>query len=431
MPPYFASGDGEYRGKAGNDPFHVMPSTFVEGAIIVGGGPSGLAAAACLKSKGVPSLIIEKSDGIGSLWKYKAYDRLHLHIPKQFCELPLYPFPEDYPLYPNRQQFVTYLENYFHHFEMKALFNTKVNTAEYDAEFECWKVNVESSGKVGKDAGMQLCARWLVVASGENAEAVSPAMAGLKDFHGPVVHSSNYKTGADYTGQRVLVVGCGNSGMEIALDLANFNANPSLVVRSPVHILPREIFGTSTFAVAMRMMKSFPLWFTDMLLVWYTWAMLGDTTVYGFQRPKDGPMTIKCKQGKTPILDVGTFAKIKSGDIKVFPGVDHLTPHGACFENGESRDFDAIVLATGYRSNVPQWLKDDGGFFSEEGLPKNPSQGTWKGERGLYVAGLGRKGILGATFDAKNIAEDISRAYIAAELESHKRLVVVSPQQSR
>lgn len=421
MPPYYAhaSCDSEYWRKTSNDP--TSSPVFLKGALIVGGGPSGLAAAACLQTKGIPSLILEKSDGIGSLWKYKAYDRLHLHIPKQFCELPYFPFPEDYPLYPNRQQFVSYLELYFRHFSMQALFNTPVERASYDSELKCWKVR--TSG------GKEFCARWLVVASGENAEAVSPALEGLRDFKGGVVHSSNYKTGADYEGKRVLVVGCGNSGMEIALDLANFKARPSLVARSPVHILPREIFGTSTFAVAMRMMKSFPLWFTDMVLVWYTFAMLGDTSVYGFQRPKDGPMTIKCKQGKTPVLDVGTFAKIKAGEIKVFPGVDHLTAHGAKFANDEEREFDAIVLATGYRSNVPQWLQDDSGFFSEEGLPKNPSRGTWKAERGLYVAGLGRKGILGATFDAKNIAEDISNAYIATELESQRRVFSSSTSQ--
>lgn len=303
MPPYYAS---ECFGKAAND-VDAAPVKLFEGAIIVGGGPSGLAAAACLKKKGVQSLIIEKSDGIGSLWKYKAYDRLHLHIPKQFCELPHYPFPDSYPLYPNRSQFVAYLEDYFAHFEMRALFNTAVEQASY--ENGCWCVRTST--------GVELRARWLVVASGENAEAVSPAMPGLSEFQGPVLHSSNYKSGKEYQGKRVLVVGCGNSGMEIALDLANFNAKPALVARSPVHILPREVFGTSTFAVAMRMMKSFPLWFIDLLLVWYTYAMLGDTTNHGFQRPHDGPMTIKCKQGKTPILDVGTFARIKNGDIKV------------------------------------------------------------------------------------------------------------------
>ncbi|XP_024392067.1 probable indole-3-pyruvate monooxygenase YUCCA5 [Physcomitrium patens] len=427
MPPYFAPGM-ECLGKAGNESFMTREPfpTFVEGAIIVGGGPSGLAAAACLKMKGVPSLIIEKSDGIGSLWKYKAYDRLHLHIPKQFCELPYYAFPEDYPLYPDRKQFVDYLENYFQHFDMWAKFNTKVSTASYDPYSSCWKVKTQPSEADSEGERREYRAKWLVVASGENAEPYTPEVEGLKDFRGSVVHSSNYKTGAGYARQRVLVVGCGNSGMEIALDLSNFNAEPSLVVRSPVHILPREIFGTSTFAVAMRMMKSFPLWFTDACLVWYTWAMLGDTTRYGFKRPSDGPMTIKCKQGKTPILDVGTFAKIKSGAIKVCPGLKYVTPDGALFENDQFVKFDAIVLATGYRSNVPQWLKDDSGFFTAEGLPKNHSKGTWKAERGLYIAGLGRKGILGATFDAKYIAEDLSRAYAS---ESHKRLIC--PLQSR
>lgn len=416
-------------GKGGNDSLLMSKPlpTVVEGAIIVGGGPSGLAAAACLEMKGVPSLIIEKSDGIASLWKYKAYDRLHLHIPKQFCELPYYSFPEDYPLYPNKKQFVDYLENYFQHFDMRARFNTEVVCASYDPSSSYWKVQTRPSGSGLDSEGMlEFRAQWLVVASGENSEAYTPKMEGLDSFQGPVLHSSNYRTGAHYQGQRVLVVGCGNSGMEIAMDLANFNAKPFLVVRSPVHILPREIFGTSTFAVAMRMMKTFSLWFTDLLLVGYTRAVLGDITSYGFKRPTDGPMTIKCKQGKTPILDVGTFAKIKSGTIKVCPGVDHLTPTGSKFENGQFEEFDAIVLATGYRSNVPRWLRDESGFFSADGLPKNLSQGTWKAERGLYVAGLGRKGILGATFDAKNIAEDISIVYRS---DSHKRLI--SPLQSR
>jgi hypothetical protein len=92
-----------------------------------------------------------------------------------------------------------------------------------------------------------------------------------------------------------------------------------------VHILPREVFGKSTFAVAMKLAKNFPLWFADSFLVWYTWALMGDTSSYGFRRPAQGPMTLKLKFGKTPVLDVGTFAKVKNGDIKVTTST-HIIP---------------------------------------------------------------------------------------------------------
>lgn len=171
----------------------------------------------------------------------------------------------------------------------------------------------------------------------------------------------------------------------------------------------------------------------------------------------------------------------------MLPAVDYLTSNGACFEDGQTEEFDTIVLATGYRSNVPQWLKvifcfllngmpdmqrklyksfvhivydfvrvivhgkvatskrcshcflqyfsevilsfvqDDGDFFSEEGFPRNPSPGAWKSQRGLYVAGLGRKGILGATFDAKKIAQDIANAFPEADGEWCSRVFPCQP----
>ena len=223
----------EYLGKSRNE-YSFKMSEYENGVIIVGAGPSGLATAACLTEQKVPCLLIEKSDCIGSLWKYKTYDRLHLHIPKHFCELPYYQFPQEYPTYPTRKQFVNYLEDYAKHFKLRTEFNRKVNTAFYDAEMSCWRVQTQSTDTIGDQNVKEFRARWLVVASGENAEAVTPPMEGLRDFKGPVFHSSDYKSGAHYSGKKVLVVGCGNSGMEIALDLANFNAKPSLVVRSPV-----------------------------------------------------------------------------------------------------------------------------------------------------------------------------------------------------
>lgn len=216
---------------------------WIDGAIIVGAGPSGMAAAACLKAKKVPSMILEKADCIGSLWKHKTYDRVHLHIPKQFCELPLMPFPDWYPTYPSRQQFLDYLEDYAERFSIKPHFNEGVQSARYDESCGVWRVNtVKMIGKASQRCiRMHYTARWLIVASGENAEIVTPPLPGMKAFQGDLLHSSLYKNGADYEGRKVLVVGCGNSGMEIALDLANHNAKPSLVVRGPVSIFSQML----------------------------------------------------------------------------------------------------------------------------------------------------------------------------------------------
>lgn len=209
---------------------------FFPGAIIVGAGPSGLATAACLqKQHNIPSMIFEKSEGIASLWKQKTYDRLHLHLPKQFCELPLFPFNDDLPTYPTRGQFVEYLESYTAHFKLQPKFCQSVDLAAFDARSGLWNVQTSTSCCGIKQ---EYRARWLVVASGENADPVIPNFKGANDYRsngaGALFHSSQYRNGAEYAGKKVLVVGCGNTGMEIALDLVNFGASPSLVVRSPV-----------------------------------------------------------------------------------------------------------------------------------------------------------------------------------------------------
>lgn len=212
-----------------------QPPSYCNGAIIVGAGPSGLATAACLKKLGVHVLILEKSSCIASLWQTKTYDRLHLHLPKQFCELPHSPFPVDFPTYPTRHQFVEYLQEYAARFKLQPLFNHSVDLANFDSRSGLWHVHVTCAGGKG-DPDREFRARWLVVASGENAEPVIPSFKGSKEFRGgsKIFHSSRYRNGTEYEGKKVLVVGCGNTGMEIALDLANFGAYPSIVVRSPV-----------------------------------------------------------------------------------------------------------------------------------------------------------------------------------------------------
>ncbi|KAA8521477.1 hypothetical protein F0562_012150 [Nyssa sinensis] len=371
---------------------------WVQGPIIVGAGPSGLAVSACLKNNGVPSVILERSDCIASLWQQRSYNRLKLHLPKQFCELPLLGFPENFPMYPTKHQFISYMESYAVHFSIEPRFKQVVQSAEFDHISGFWRVQTQDT---------EYISRWLIVATGENAEPVIPEIPGIEKFDGPVVHTSGYKSGLEFSNKRVLVVGCGNSGMEVSLDLCRHHASPHMVVRNTVHILPREMFGFSTFGIAMALLKWLPLRLVDKFLLLVATFTLGNTDKLGLRRPKTGPIELKNATGKTPVLDVGALSQIKSGKIKVMEGVREITRNGAKFLDGQEREFDSIILATGYKSNVPCWLKGSD-FFTETGMPKTPFPNSWKGEKGLYTVGFTRRGLLGIASDAVKIARDLS-----------------------
>lgn len=124
-----------------------------------------------------------------------------------------------------------------------------------------------------------------------------------------------------------------------------------------VHVLPREVFRKSTFELATLMIKWLPLWLVDKLMLILAWLVLGDIEKHGLKRPSMGPLELKNTQGKTPVLDIGALEKIRSGDIKVVPGIKRFFPDSVELVNGEKLDIDSVVLATGYRSNVPFWLK--------------------------------------------------------------------------
>ncbi|KAB2599909.1 indole-3-pyruvate monooxygenase YUCCA3 [Pyrus ussuriensis x Pyrus communis] len=333
---------------------------WVNGPVIVGAGPSGLAVGAGLKEQGVPFIVLERADCIASLWKKRTYDRLKLHLPKQFCQLPNLPFPEDFPEYPTKDQFISYLESYANHFYISPNFNENVQSAKYDETFGLWRVKTiisTSDSNPSATAEVEYICRWLVVATGENSEKVVPEFEGLEEFKGNVVHACDYKSGVAYHGKQVLVVGCGNSGMEVSLDLCNHNASPSIVVRSSVHVLPREIFGKSTFELAVLLMKWLPLWLADKILLMLAWLIFGNLEKYGLKRPTLGPLELKNNSGKTPVLDIGALEKIRSGEVKVVPGIKRFSRGRVELVDGQNLEIDSVVLATGYRSNVPSWLK--------------------------------------------------------------------------
>ncbi|XP_031482276.1 probable indole-3-pyruvate monooxygenase YUCCA5 [Nymphaea colorata] len=411
-----------------NVPLFAGRSVWVNGPVIVGAGPSGLATGACLRQQGVPFVILEKADCIASLWQRRTYDRLKLHLPKRFCQLPRMPFPDHYPQYPSKKQFVDYLERYADHFHLEPTFSTCVVSAIHDDTCGFWRVRtsrVQDGSAADAGSEMEYICRWLVVATGENAEKVVPEIEGMEEqFAGKVIHASEYKCGEEYRGKKVLVVGCGNSGMEVSLDLSDFKAEPAMVVRDSVHVLPREIFGKSTYEVAATLLKWLPLWMVDKLLLICARLELGNIQKFGLKRPAMGPLQLKNTFGRTPVLDIGALKKIRSGDIKVVPGIKKFLSGKVELINGEILDIDAVILATGYKSNVPSWLKECD-FFARDGFPRQPFPNGWKGKSGLYAVGFTRRGLSGVSMDAMKIAEDIGKIW-KEETKQAKQFVASS-----
>ncbi|KAF5790192.1 putative indole-3-pyruvate monooxygenase [Helianthus annuus] len=364
----------------------------INGPLIVGAGPSGLAVGAGLRLQGVPFVILERAHCIASLWRNKTYDRLKLHLPKRFCQLPFFPFPPHFPEYPSKYQFLDYLQSYAHKFDMNPRFNECVESASYDERCGLWRV--------GTSADVEYLCRWLVVATGENAEKVVPELHGLEEFGGHVMHASDYRSGKDYRGKKVMVVGCGNSGMEVSLDLCHHKAFPSMVIRSSVHVLPREVGGISTFELATGMLKWLPVKMVDKILLILARCTLGDLEKYGIKRPRMGPIELKNARGKTPVLDVGASHEIKSGKIQIVPGIKKFSRGRVELVNGTNLEIDSVILATGYCSNVPSWLK-----------VRNLQEESNEGKLGLYAVGFSRRGLFGASCDAIRVSQHIAKIW--------------------
>ncbi|PON99871.1 Flavin monooxygenase-like enzyme [Trema orientale] len=366
--------------------------------IIIGAGTSGLAAGACLRTLSIPFIILEREDCFASLWQKYAYDRLKIHLKKQICQLPHAPFPAWYPDYVPRELFIQYLGDYVSRFQLgpSILYGRAVERASYDDVVPGkWAVRA-SSGEVW-------AARFLVVASGETAHPHTPRVDGLDRFGGKVLHSTQYKSGEEFRNDAVLVVGSGNSGMEVSLDLANHGAKTSIIVRSPVHILTKEIMYWSGL-----LLKYVPFKVAETLAVILSKLVFGNMSKYGIIRPSEGPFTMKLKYGKFPIIDVGTCKKIKAGEIQVLTAeIERIKGNNeVLLKNGKSYHFDSIIFCTGFKRSTNLWLKDDS-MLNEDGFAKQIGPNHWKGKNGLYCVGLARRGFYGAGIEAQNVANDI------------------------
>ena len=366
--------------------------------LIIGAGPAGLAVAGRLAQAGQPFTLLEAANQVGNAWR-QHYDRLHLHTVKRYSALPHLPYPAHYPTYVSRNQFVQYLERYTTHFGIQPVFGQAVTGVHQQAGG--WSVR---TGTGSFSAGQ------VVVATGYNRVPHVPELPGEALFEGELLHSRAYRTGATFAGKRVLVVGMGNTGAELALDLCEQGARPFLSVRSPLHIVQRDTLGRPTQPTAIFLNK-FPDRVYDWLAGLSQKLTVGDLSAYGIQTPPYPPSYGIRAFGRIPVVNVGTLEQLKAGTIAVVPGIAHLNAGSVTFTDGHTLPFDVIIKATGYRPGLSDLLGSD---LSAQVLnPNGYPGGLWFNEptlAGLYFLGFKTPltGIL------HNIKQDSAR--IAAEI---------------
>jgi len=366
--------------------------------LIIGAGPAGLAVAGRLSKANESFEVLEQSNQIAHRW-YHHYDRLHLHTVKELSHLPFKPFPESYPTYVSRDQLVNYYESYAKEFNINPYFNKAVDKITQ----ENGKYQVECAD------GSIYTADNVILASGINREKHEPVFENQAEYKGSIIHSRDYKNHHPYKDQSVLVIGMGNTGAELALDLVEGGARPSIAVRGEISLVPRDVNGRPVQTTS-KLLAKVPFGMGDWIGAQIQKIIFGDLSKYGIRIRKEYPAVVLRETGKTPVIDIGTVKHIKNGKIMVYPGIDRFSSDGVQFVDGRSAKFDHVILATGYKAKVVDLIPDlDRSELDQYELPKHL---IWKGKwKGLYTIGFDNYslgGILGTVYnDSKRVVEDI------------------------
>ena len=367
--------------------------------LVIGGGPAGLAVGAVLRLGGVSFSIIEKNDKVGYAW-HNHYERVHLHTVKQLSALPFMPFPKNYPRYVPRQLLIEYFEAYAKKFSLVPYFNQPAKSIH--KENDTWITETPETIYKSKK---------LILATGYNHSPLKPTWDGMKEFQGQILHSSDYRNGKSFLGKRVLVVGIGNTGGEIAIDLFESGAKVSISVRSPVRIVPREIWGVPMQYSAL-LFSFLPPKLGDYLSKTILGFVVPDYSKYGLVTPNYGTISQLKYQEKVPLIDIGTVSLIKQGVISVVPEIQTFKKDSILFKNGKEEKFDVVLLATGYRSGLESIMSGYSELFNEKGYPK--IRGSESELSGLYFLGFNNHvgGFLrNIGIEAKKIGKKISKEY--------------------
>lgn len=336
-------------------PSACQPSTAP--VLVVGAGPGGLAVAGCLAHGGVQAEMIERGDAVGTSWR-NHYRRLHLHTVKEHSALPYRPFPREYPRYVPREQVVEYLSGYAQAFGLQPRFGEEAETiTRHDGG---WLTRCRS--------GRCFLTPAVVVATGANRRPNRPAFPGEGDYLGQLLHSESYREAAPFASRRVLVVGMGNTGAEIALDLAQRGVDTTLAVRGAVNIVRRDVLWRPTQVTSIALSR-LPDALADAIARVFRDLTVGDLRPYGIETPAISPLRQLREEGRTPVIDIGTLALIRRRKIAVRPGIAALHAAGVRFVDGREEAFDAVILATGYHAEVASLFPQEQVPVDGKGLP--------------------------------------------------------------
>ncbi|WP_405715625.1 NAD(P)/FAD-dependent oxidoreductase [Streptomyces xanthophaeus] len=343
---------------------------------VIGGGQSGLAAAYALARQGLVPVVLEASEQAAGSWP-RYYDSLTLFSPARFSALPGMAFGGDPDGYPHRDEVVAYLTAYAHH--LQADIRTRHRVAAARVNGDGFTIALESGGHIA--------ARAVIAASGSFGRPHRPALPGLESFTGQVLHAADYRGPSPFTGQRVVVVGAGNSAVQIAAELARVGRT-TLATRAPVKFARQHLLGRD-------------------LHFWLTRTGLDAAPLGCLLR------TLPAQ----PVLDDGRYrATSDAGTPDRRPIFQRVDGEKVTWPDGAEETVDAIILATGYRPDLP-YLAGLDGALDTGGRPLQRS-GRSSCHPGLYFVGLEWQRSLSSN-SLRGVGRDAERA--ARQLAAHLR----------
>jgi putative flavoprotein involved in K+ transport len=344
-------------------------------ALVIGAGPGGLAAAAALRQRGLRPLVVERAEQLGASWRGH-YDRLRLHTTRRMSALPGLPIPRQYGRWVGRDDVVRYLEQYAEYHDLDIATGIEVGRVE----------RTGTGWELPATGGRVLASPVVVVATGHNHTPYIPDWTGRNTFTGDLLHAAGYRNALPYNGRDVLVVGVGNTGAEIAVDLAEGGAaRVRLAVRTPPHILRRSTLGWPAQASGI-VVRRLPTRLVDRVAPYVERAGVPDLAEFGLARPQEG-LYARVLDGAIPVQDVGLIAAVRARRVEPVAAVEEFDGDKVRLADGSEIGPEVVIAATGYRRGLEP-LVGHLGVLDGRGRPVVHGARTPPGAPGLYFTGF-------------------------------------------